>query len=150
MNLNNLKAGAAIANITPEESHFLFGYPFVERMSTGVHDSLLSSALYLTDSEEQSLFISNDIIYISKDSTTRIRKAIFDKTGVPITNILIAATHTHSAPVTAELVISANDPIVPRVDKKYLEFVELSAINAKHLQMLFRQKLDLWWEMLRV
>ena len=130
MNLNNLKAGAAIANITPEESYFLFGYPFVERMSTGVHDCLLSSVLYLTDGVEQCLFVSNDIIYISKDSTTRIRKAIFDKTGVPITNILIAATHTHSAPVTAELVISANDPIVPRVDKKYLEFVELSAINA--------------------
>ena len=130
MTLNNLKAGAAIANITPKESHFLFGYPFVERMSTGVHDSLLSSALYLNDGAEQSLFISNDIIYVSKDSTARIRKGIFDKTGVPITNILIAATHTHSAPVTAEVVISANDPIVPRVDKEYLEFVELSTINA--------------------
>jgi hypothetical protein len=44
-----LKAGAAAISITPREPHFLFGYPFVERMSTGTQDELLSSALYLSD-----------------------------------------------------------------------------------------------------
>ena len=37
-----LKAGAATVKITPQESHFLFGYPFVERMSTGTHDDFVS------------------------------------------------------------------------------------------------------------
>lgn len=119
-----LKAGAAVTIITPQESHFLFGYPFVERMSTGVHDDLLSSALYLTDGENHVLFISNDVIYITKESTARIRKGITEKIGIPSTNILIAATHTHSAPVTAEVAISANDPVVPKVDKDFLKFIE--------------------------
>lgn len=37
---------------------------------------------------------------------------------------MIAATHTHSAPVTVEVAISANDPVVPRVDPEYLHFME--------------------------
>lgn len=130
MNNNLFKAGASSLIITPQESHFLFGYPFVQRMSTGTHDDLLSSALYLTDGKNQVLFISNDIIYINKESTSRIRKNINKQTGIPISNILIGATHTHSAPVTAELAISANDSIVPRVDKNFLKFVEDRTVDS--------------------
>ncbi len=125
-----LKAGAAAVSITPRESRFLFGYPFVERMSTGTHDELLSSALYLSDGKNRVLFISNDVIYVSKASTVRIREAISAKTGIRGSNILIAATHTHSGPVTVDLVISANDPIVPRVDENYLGFMEENSVKA--------------------
>ena len=38
-----LLAGAATADITPQDSQFLFGYPHVRRYSIGVHDPLLSS-----------------------------------------------------------------------------------------------------------
>jgi hypothetical protein len=125
-----LKAGAAFADITPQDPHFLHGYPFVERISTGTHDPLLSSALYLTDGETQALFISNDVIYISKDSAERIRSAIFSKTGIPVFNIMIAATHTHSGPVTVDCVASESDPVVPKADKKYLDYLERGAIEA--------------------
>ena len=128
--LNMLRAGAATVDITPGTSHFLFGYPFVQRMSAGTHDALLSSALYLAVGEKKVLFISNDVIYVSKASVERIRKVVFEKTGIPASNILVAATHTHSAPVTAELIISTNDSIVPRVDEEYLQFMETSTINA--------------------
>lgn len=124
-------AGSSAVVIThPNESHFLFGYPFVDRMSTGTHDDLMSSALYLTNGEEHVLLISNDVIYISKESTQRIRKNIEEKTGISGSNILIAATHTHSAPVTAELAISNNDPIVPRVNQNFLKYVEEKTVQA--------------------
>ena len=42
---NVLKAGAAYEEITPSNSQFLYGYPYVERMSTGVHDPLNATAL---------------------------------------------------------------------------------------------------------
>ena len=44
-----LTAGSATADITPDRPQFLFGYPHVRRYSTGVHDPLLSSALFLSD-----------------------------------------------------------------------------------------------------
>lgn len=125
---HKIKAGASISNITPDKPHFLFGYPFVERMSTGVHDPLLSSALYLNDGDSEVLLISNDIIYLNKDFVARVRKSIAESTGIDESNILIAATHTHSAPVTVDLVISPNDPIVPKVDQDYLKFVEEQTI----------------------
>lgn len=125
-----LKAGAAFANITPLESHFLYGYPFVERMSTGVHDWLLSSALYVTDGSEQVIMISNDIIYVSKASVKRIRKSVSERTGIPAANILVSATHTHSGPVTADCIVSANDPGVPKTDKNYLGYLERKIIDA--------------------
>lgn len=125
-----LKAGAAVQNITPQKPHFLFGYPFVERISTGVHDWLYSSSLYLSDGDQQTILISNDLIYIDKYSAARIRKAITEQTGIPEKNILIAATHTHSGPVTVDCVISANDPIVPKADKEYVEFMEQKTIES--------------------
>jgi len=125
-----LLAGAATLDITPGESQFLYGYPFVERMSTGVHDCLLSSALYMTDGSEEVIFVSNDLIYISKASVERIRKGIFEKTGVPAANIMIGATHTHSGPVTVDCMVSTNDPVVPKVNKEYLEYMEKQTIQA--------------------
>ncbi len=126
----NLRAGAATVDITPEEMHFLHGYPFIERMSTGSHDPLLSSALYLTDGREQVLLISNDVIYVDKKSVERVRHNIFLETGVSTQNIMIAATHTHSGPVTVDCVISENDPVVPEVDKRYVEYMEKGIVES--------------------
>ena len=47
--MSQLVAGACASDITPVEPLFLFGYPHVERVSTGMHDPLLASALYLFD-----------------------------------------------------------------------------------------------------
>ncbi len=40
-----LRAGAAVADLTPEGPVFLFGYPHVPRLSTGVNDRLECAAL---------------------------------------------------------------------------------------------------------
>lgn len=125
-----LKAGVAIANITPERPCFLHGYPFVERTSTGVHDGLLSSALYLTDGTESVIFITNDILYVNKSIVANVRKAVSEKTGIPAAHIMIGATHTHSGPVTVDCVISANDSVVPPADPEYIRYLEQQIIHA--------------------
>jgi len=125
-----LKAGAAFANITPGKPYFLFGYPFVERISTGVNDCLFSAALYLTDGTESVIFITNDIIYVSKSIVSNVRKAVSELTGVPAGNIMIGATHTHSGPVTVDCAISANDPVVPPADPEYIRYLEQQIIHS--------------------
>jgi hypothetical protein len=122
--IHALKAGAACANITPKTPCFLFGYPFTERISEGVNDWLLSSALYLSDGREAVILISNDVIYVSKASVARVRSRISGQTGVQASHILIAATHTHSGPVTVDCLSSANDPLVPKTDAQYLRYWE--------------------------
>ena len=133
-----LKAGAAQVEITPVDSQFLSGYPHVERYSTGVHDELLSSALYLSDGATELMFIGNDILFIPTELARRVRKRIEQATGVPFANIMVTATHTHSGPVTISNLSNAHDAAVPDPDPEYLCFMEdriaeaaLNAFNSR-------------------
>lgn len=119
-----LKAGAAAVDISPADSQFLFGYPHVERMSTGIHDPLLSSALYLENGQEQVLFVANDIIFVSKDLTRRARCRIAQATGIRSEAIMLSATHTHSGPMTMNCLSTQDDPVIPKTDQKYVSFLE--------------------------
>jgi len=119
-----LSAGAAVADITPADSQFLFGYPHVNRYSTGVNDLLLSTALYLSDGVTQALFVANDIIFVPRESAGRVRATICAATGVPAAHIMLTATHTHSGPKTVEYLSNMDDPCVPPVDPAYLRFFE--------------------------
>jgi hypothetical protein len=123
-------AGAATADITPSTTQFLFGYPHVPRYSTGVHDPLLSSALYLSDGSESLLFVASDIIFVSRDSTQRVRRRIAEQTGITARNIMITATHTHSGPLTADMLSNEADPIVPKVDMHYVAELEDGILTA--------------------
>ncbi len=130
MTCTRLKAGSAVEIITPQYSQFLYGYPYVERMSTGVHDDLTSSALYLSDGKRQVLFLSDELIYLSKESVANIREGISVKTGIPSSNIFVATTHTHSGPLTLDIVMSRRDKVVPPVDHAYVKYVEENTVKA--------------------
>ncbi len=126
----SLIAGATAADITPEDSQFLFGYPHVRRCSTGVHDPLLSSALFISDGQTPLLLVANDVIFISRDTARRVRKRIERETGLPATNMMITATHTHSGPMTADMLSNEADPAVPKTDPQYVRRLEDGIVEA--------------------
>lgn len=128
--MSGLRAGAASRDITPKTRQFLFGYPHVERYSTGVHDPLLSSALYLSDGTNHALFIANDIIFLGKESVRRIREGVRRNTTVAEKAIMITATHTHSGPVTVNHASNRDDPVVPPADPDYVRYLEEQAVAA--------------------
>jgi len=115
-----LRAGAATEDITPTGSVFLYGYPHVPRSSTGVHDPLECAALYLESGAGRTLFVAVDLIWVGKAFVETARRRIRERTGLPEEVILISATHTHSGPVTANLVSNAADPVVPPADPGYI------------------------------
>jgi hypothetical protein len=125
-----LHAGAAVRNLTPQQSVFLFGYPHVARHSTGVHDPLQCTALYLRGEGGGVLFLANDLIHVSKQLTSEARRAIAARTGVPEPAIMITATHTHSGPVMVDHVSNAADPAVPRADPEYVAWVTSQMVAA--------------------
>jgi neutral ceramidase len=128
--MHNLVAGAAVVDISPRDSQFLYGYPHVERYSTGIHDPLLSSAVYLSDGQTEMVFIANDIIFVSKATTSRVRKRISEAISVPGNHIMVTATHTHSGPKTADYISNEHDPVVPKVDQAYLRLFEDGIVRA--------------------
>ena len=127
---SHLTAGASTIDISPVDSQFLWGYPHVERMSKGIHDPLLSGALYLSNGECQVIFITNDIIIIPNDLVARARDRIQKATGVPAGNIMITGTHTHSGPMTKDYISNEADPVVPPTDPKYVQLFEDGIVAA--------------------
>lgn len=125
-----LLAGSGVANITPDRSLHLFGYPHVPRFSTGIHDPLLSSALYLEHEGERMLFVANDIIFVPKNLVKRARRRIHQATGVPPENILVSATHTHSGPDTVRYASNEADETVAPPDAVYLQQLENGIVAA--------------------
>ncbi|MCF7817391.1 MAG: neutral/alkaline non-lysosomal ceramidase N-terminal domain-containing protein [Kiritimatiellales bacterium] len=125
-----LSAGFSEVDISPVDSQFLFGYPYVERYSTGIHDPLLSCAFYVSNRETQLLLIANDAIFVSRETACAVRKEISKQTGIPEGHILISASHTHSGPITVDYASNVDDAAVPRMDPGYLRILEKGIVAA--------------------
>ncbi|MCG3146997.1 MAG: hypothetical protein PCFJNLEI_00433 [Verrucomicrobiae bacterium] len=130
MKNTSLKVGVAKRDICPPKPMFLVGYPHVQRISTGVHDPIYATAFYLTNGRQSLLTIAVDICYVTVETSRVCRAAISQATGVPVRNICISATHTHSAPLTCDILAWHNDPVVPPVDPDYLALFERAIIDA--------------------
>lgn len=119
-----LLAGAAMADISPLAPLHLAGYPNVERISTDLHDPLLATALALDDGSTRLLIVSTDSLYVQKDAVGRVRTRIEALTGIPAAHILVAATHTHSGPLTVDRPYRQDSPTTPPPDPAYLRRLE--------------------------
>lgn len=126
----NVVAGGAAVEITPRHPTFLYGYPHVPRVSTGVHDPLLASALYLNNGAAAVLFVQVDLIWLAKQFVMDIRAEIAARTGIPTDHILVSASHTHSGPVTTVMLSNAEDAVVPPPDPAYLTYVADGIVSA--------------------
>ena len=130
-----LWAGAAVTDLTPRGSVFLFGYPHVPRFSSGCHDPLECTALYVRSGDGSALFLANDLIFVGRDLVREVRRQIVAATGVPEEAIMITTTHTHSGPTMVDYVSNAADPVVPRADPAYLQWVGGQMVDAARTAM---------------
>jgi len=92
-----LQAGTATVNITPELGCHLVGY-FNDRIATNIHDELWVKAIALTDGEATLGLVTCDLIGVPAPIIDAAKVMIEQRTGVPPEQVLISATHTHTAP----------------------------------------------------
>src|SRR3954466_10554307 len=93
-----LKIGAAEIDITPPVGHRMAGY-FDERLSTGVHDPLKAKAIIIQQGQEKVAMVFCDLVGFALSVTTNARAQASHLTGIPVTNIVICATHSHTGPL---------------------------------------------------
>ena len=120
----SLRAGAATRDISPNEPTQLCGYPHARRISTGTHDPLLASALFLSNGSSSLLLCALDLLMLNCDVARRIRQSVAEALGIAESCVLISCTHTHSAPVTLHYLPFSGDIAMPAPDPSYLAFVE--------------------------
>ncbi len=124
------RAGVAAAEITPNGPVPLFGYPRVERVSSGVHDPLFASALYLDNGDCSVVLIALDLLMLDTRTARALRRSVARRVAVPESHVFVSCTHTHSGPVTSDLLAWHGDPAVPPPDPAYLESVAERAAEA--------------------
>lgn len=95
--MNNLKAGFGRVCINPKMGIPVYGY-YVPRCAEGILDDLEANVLALSANGTTMLIISVDNCGIDKEILDVYRAEISKETDVPTENIIIAATHTHTAP----------------------------------------------------
>jgi hypothetical protein len=74
------------------------GY-FSERLATGIHDPLKAKALVMQQGHERIALVFCDLVGMSLNVSTNARAQASRLTGIPTSNIMICATHTHTGPL---------------------------------------------------
>lgn len=93
-----VEVGAAHVCITPPVGVVLEGYASRFGPSIGVHDDLYANSIWLEVDGEIFVWISLDLIGVTKELNDTVRYNLKQKYGLKPENVLISATHTHSGP----------------------------------------------------
>lgn len=131
---NLLRAGFGKVCITPEESMPLAGYGNVMfRMSQNVLSDIYSICIALSDEDDNTvLLFENDLINSGEEISDPIRDAVSAATGVPKSHVMVAATHTHSAP---DYRVKGEECCM-----RYIQFVTKKATEAAIMAMADRHE----------
>jgi len=90
------RAGAATSNITPPLGGPVVG-GFQPFPATHVHDELHARCLVLDDGQTRLALVVCDLLGMHRSISDHARAEIAERLSIPTENILISATHTHSA-----------------------------------------------------
>jgi neutral ceramidase len=93
-------AGVGRADITPPVGIRLSGYASRKTGSTGIHDDLTATVLYLEQDGAPAALVGLDVIMLGADEVAEIRRCCQELTEIPAERIFVACTHTHAGPQT--------------------------------------------------
>ncbi len=95
-----LEAGAARLEITPGKADALpmSGYAARKEGHKGIHDALYVRAIVLSAGPARAAIVTGDLIGFSHGFWDTVSERIATQAKIPRENIMIAGTHTHSAP----------------------------------------------------
>lgn len=136
---SSLKAGAAKRKVTPPlwvpyltSSGNGTGAPF-----TGVHDDLYARAVVSDDGRQamallavDSIGYDNAILGLGRNFTAELRERIAARTDLKSDAIMLAASHTHSAPETLDLTEARESPRVAEWFERHLDDLVAIVVEA--------------------
>jgi neutral ceramidase len=126
-----LRAGAFAQDVTPEKYPISVNGGMADRKATAANDPLHARCLVLDDGKTKIAIVVVDSCMIPKELMDAAKALAEKKTGIPAANMLISATHTHTAPTVAG--VFQSDP-----DEAYVKFLTTqiaSGIEKAHARL---------------
>jgi neutral ceramidase len=111
-----LRAGAFAQDVTPQKFPISVNGGMSDRKATSAHDPLHARCLVLDDGKKKIALVVVDSCMIPRELHNAAKELAAKKTGIPTANILISATHTHTAPTLTG--VFQSEP-----DEEYVQFL---------------------------
>lgn len=122
-NEKKMSAGTAKVDISPQDMPVYVNGGFISRKVSQVHAPVFVRALVLDDGVQKIALATLDVCILDTDLCNAVRREAARSTGIPIDNIVMSATHTHSGG-------SVYGCLGTPLDKDYTEMVRLKTIEA--------------------
>ena len=94
---HTIRIGVAETDITPPVGFPMAGY-FHERLAEGQLDPLKAKCIVFRSESQQAALVICDLTGIAVDFSHAVRTQAAERTGIPAANIVVSATHSHTAP----------------------------------------------------
>lgn len=114
--MSGLRAGAFAMDVTPESFPISVNGGMSDRLATKANDPLHARCLVLDDGKTSLAIVIVDSCMLPRELIDAAKKRAEQLTGIPASNMLISATHTHTAPTSTG--VFQSDP-----DAKYVAFL---------------------------
>lgn len=109
------RAGAATSNITPKIGTSINGN-MKDITVKQIHDETHVRCIVLDDGQTRLAILTADLCMIYREQLDEAKQRAYAITGIPIENMMMSATHTHSGGTACS--VFQSDP-----DKEYLKFL---------------------------
>ena len=122
--MSRLQVGVASVDFTPEPGLPLMGNFRSDYAARGVHDPLRARAIVLAgEPSERAAVLALDICMLDRQNVAFLREAIAADCDLPPENVLVHATHTHSAPAPSGMLgmqaeVAPHAPAIERFLRK--------------------------------
>lgn len=107
--LKIFKAGAATSNITPKIGTSINGNMEDVRVNN-IHDETHARGIVLDDGQTRLAIVVSDLCMVSRETLDAAKQIAHIETQIPVENMLMSATHTHSAGTACSIFQSDPDP----------------------------------------
>jgi neutral ceramidase len=126
-----LRVGAAKVDITPAPNE-------LPKQYLGVLDHVYSRAIVIDNGEATAALVTVDVILMPDPIWKRLSDRISAELGIPVKNIVLAGTGTHSVPIGGMMPgpASAAPPTTP-IDDKIVNSVKLAKQNLQPARMSY-------------
>ncbi|MCX7818718.1 MAG: hypothetical protein N2652_05855 [Kiritimatiellae bacterium] len=108
-----VRVGTAMVDITPTSLPVVVNGGFLSRTADRIRSPLRARALAIADGTTTAVLVVVDSCLLDRVWLDDVKRRAASRTGIPATNLLIAVTHTHSAPAATGALGTDPDPLYP-------------------------------------